>query len=188
MSDYIRTPEPSTTPENRTIAPTPHPEASGTPGTAERAKAALKSSRERAAQTLNEAAETTSRVVDEKRHDLEKAYRQTATRTSDFAREHPFAVGAMGLVAGFALGALLPRTKMENGTVGATRDDLFHKATEAGSQALKETRRMAEKTVQQMNGGDATKQSDEEQALEEGLEDSFPASDPISVTSVSKAS
>ncbi|MEP0234468.1 hypothetical protein [Roseibium sp.] len=188
MSDYIRTPEPSTTPESRTIAPTPHSDASGKKGTAKRAKAALKSSRERAAQTLNDAAETTSRVVDEKRHDLEKAYRQTATRTSDFAREHPFAVGAMGLVAGFALGALLPRTKMENGTVGATRDDLLQKASEVGNQALKETRRVAEETVQKMNGSDSQKQNDDEDALEEGLEDSFPASDPISVTSVSKAS
>lgn len=146
------------------------------------ASAKINKAREKVSDAIDDAGRTTSRLVEENGRNLKKAYNTTASRTSEFAREHPFAVGAMGLVAGFALGALLPRTKAEDGTFGARRDGLLRKATETGRDVLHEGRRVAEDKIREFSGSDSA----EEEALEEGLEDSFPASDPVSATSVSR--
>ncbi|MBO0347343.1 DUF883 family protein [Roseibium limicola] len=109
-----------------------------------------------------------------------ETYETTTRRAGEFAREHPFAVGAMGLVAGFALGALLPRTSREDRVFGERRDGLLHKAAKSGEEVLKQGRAKAESTVRNLRG-DNDGMTDEER-LEEGLEDTFPASDPVSAT------
>ncbi|WP_417669708.1 hypothetical protein [Roseibium sp.] len=174
MVDHNRTAEPSTIPENRTIAPTPSPE---------RLKEHEKERKNGAGSEKK--TERASRVIADNARSLRETCRQTSDRAAGFAREHPFAVGAMGLVAGFALGALLPRTKLENAKLGATRDDLMNKATEAGKKTVREGRKLAEDAMNKAVPVSA--QDDQtEAALEEGLEDSFPASDPVSATSVSR--
>lgn len=110
---------------------------------------------------------------------VRETYENTTRRASDFAREHPVAVGAMGLVAGFALGALLPRTARENRVLGESRDGLLHKATKSGEKALKKGRAKAEAKVRDLRGSHTMSA---EERLEEGLEDTFPASDPVSAT------
>ena len=155
--------------------------------------------RDRAASAGRRTADRASRKLHETRESLEGAYhagaeqaRETAARAretydtttrraGEFAREHPFAVGAMGLVAGFALGALLPRTSREDRAFGERRDDLLHRAARSGEKVLRKGRVKAEETLGEFTGkGGMT----DEERLEEGLEDTFPASDPVSATSV----
>ncbi|WP_417683991.1 hypothetical protein [Roseibium sp.] len=175
----------STKPQNRTIAPTPsreffeeqeakrHAEGGRNPAYDER-----RQSRSEAASSYREKLGDTSRQV-------QQGCKDAAARASGFAREHPFAVGALGLVAGFALGALIPKSRLETKAFGEASNDFIKSATEAGKSTLRKGRRKAEEAMSQMTG--SSEYDHDEAALEEGLEDSFPASDPVSVTSVSRA-
>lgn len=153
---------------------------------------AASSTRKRAAEVTGQMAEQASARFHSARSTLEEsyetgtarareAYDTTTRRAADFAREHPFALGAMGLVAGFALGALLPRTSREDRAFGERRDTLLHKAARTGEEALRQGRVKAEETLRTLREDDGM--TDEER-LEEGLEDTFPASDPVAATSI----
>jgi Protein of unknown function (DUF3618) len=67
-----------------------------------------------------------------------------ATRVADqvgaaFER-NPLMVGAIGVMAGALIAALLPLTRLENEMLGTSRDELFQKAEEAGEQAIQRVR------------------------------------------------
>jgi len=67
-----------------------------------------------------------------------------ATRVADqvgaaFER-NPLVVGAIGVMAGALIAALLPLTRFENEMLGTTRDELLQKAEEAGEQAIQKVR------------------------------------------------
>jgi hypothetical protein len=53
---------------------------------------------------------------------------------------NPLVIGAIGVMAGALLAALLPMTRFENELLGGTRDDLWHKAGKAGEQAVERAR------------------------------------------------
>ena len=63
-----------------------------------------------------------------------------ADQLSDAFERHPLAIGAVGIIAGALLATLLPATRAEGRLVGSTRDDLLHKAREAGQQAVARVR------------------------------------------------
>ena len=50
--------------------------------------------------------------------------------------EQPLALGAVGLAIGAILGAVAPRTRMEERTMGETSRNLAEKAKEMGSEQL----------------------------------------------------
>ena len=60
--------------------------------------------------------------------EVEARARETASAARQTARENPLLVGALALAAGAAVAALLPRTSVENRTLGAHRDRLFDEA------------------------------------------------------------
>jgi hypothetical protein len=63
-----------------------------------------------------------------------------ADQLSGAFERHPLAIGAIGIIAGALLGTLLPATRAEGKLFGSTRDDLLHKAREAGQQAVTRVR------------------------------------------------
>jgi hypothetical protein len=74
------------------------------------------------------------------RHEFERAEGAAA----DLARENPLAVGAGALVAGVAVGLLLPSTRREDELLGKTRDQLVDEvrgSVEGASRAAKNTAR-----------------------------------------------
>lgn len=60
--------------------------------------------------------------------EVEARARDAAAAAKTTARENPLLVGALAFAAGAAIAALLPRTSMENRTLGAHRDRLFDEA------------------------------------------------------------
>jgi hypothetical protein len=63
-----------------------------------------------------------------------------ADQLSDAFERHPLAIGAIGIIAGALVATLLPATRAEGKWFGSTRDDLLHKAQEAGQQAVARVR------------------------------------------------
>jgi len=62
-------------------------------------------------------------------------------------RRHPLVIGAIGIMAGALIAAMLPATRVEDEWFGDTRDALWHKAQEAGEQAFSQVREAATRAV-----------------------------------------
>ena len=58
-------------------------------------------------------------------------------------QRNPLIMGAIGVMAGALIAALLPPSRIENELLGETRDELLHKAEEAGEQAVQRVREAA---------------------------------------------
>jgi hypothetical protein len=65
---------------------------------------------------------------------------RVADQLGDAFERHPLVVGTIGVMAGALVAALLPLTRFENEMLGTTRDELLHKAEEAGEQAIQRVR------------------------------------------------
>jgi hypothetical protein len=70
-----------------------------------------------------------------------------ADQASDTFQRHPLVIGAVGIMAGALIAAMLPATRVEDEWFGDTRDALWHKAQEAGEQALSQVREAATRAV-----------------------------------------
>ena len=68
-------------------------------------------------------------------HDAQDASRQARERAAEGIDSNPLAAAGLGLLAGMAIGLLLPRTRQENRLVGAYRDDLVDQASTAAKAA-----------------------------------------------------
>jgi ElaB/YqjD/DUF883 family membrane-anchored ribosome-binding protein len=91
--------------------------------------ASLGHSGEAAAQRLSATARDTSRRVGESG--------ATAARwASDLVKSEPLLIGALGLAVGFAIGAALPRTPLEDETLGHARDQWLQKGRELARDTL----------------------------------------------------
>jgi len=73
---------------------------------------------------------------------------RVADQLGDVFNRNPLIVGAVGIMAGALLAALLPRTEVEDQLVGGTRDELFQKAEEAGEQAVAKVREVASRAAE----------------------------------------
>jgi hypothetical protein len=71
--------------------------------------------------------------------------------------EHPIAVGALGLVAGAVMAALLPRSDAEERLVGPASEQLRDGAANLGREAAERAQQVAERTVDA--GTDAVRQA-----------------------------
>ena len=65
---------------------------------------------------------------------------RVADQVSGAFERNPLIVGAIGVMAGALIAALLPLSRFENQMLGTTRDELWHKAEEAGEQAIARVR------------------------------------------------
>ncbi|MBZ6379973.1 hypothetical protein B5C34_14185 [Pacificimonas flava] len=95
--------------------------------TAERYRTARDYSRERA----NEAREYGERRLS----DAQAGYEKARTRASEGLESYPLAAAGLGLLAGMAIGLLLPRTRQESRVLGSYRDGLYDQAVEAARAA-----------------------------------------------------
>jgi hypothetical protein len=93
------------------------------------AQGALRSARDSSGAILNRAGNFAgggaSRVADQVGHAFER---------------NPLVVGAMGVMAGALVAALLPLSRLENELLGTKRDELWHKAEQAGEEAVSRVR------------------------------------------------
>lgn len=65
---------------------------------------------------------------------------RVADQVSTAFERNPLVVGAIGVMAGALVAALLPLTRFENELLGDTRDELWHKAEQAGEEAVARVR------------------------------------------------
>lgn len=72
---------------------------------------------------------------------------RVADQIGDTFQRHPLLFGGIGIMVGALLAALLPVTRVEDELFGDTRDALWHKAQEAGEQALSQVREAATRAV-----------------------------------------
>ena len=90
--------------------------------------------------------------VGERMSDLSATARQQAGRMKSgwdlMLREHPLAIGAIGLAAGAVAAALAPRTRKEDELMGGARDRLMDQAASAASEKLEQGRQMASEALQ----------------------------------------
>ena len=65
---------------------------------------------------------------------------RVADQFSVMLRRQPLVMGAVGLIAGALIAALLPATEVEDEWLGRTRDDLLQRAEDAGQEAVTQVR------------------------------------------------
>lgn len=90
-----------------------------------------RSAKDKASEGYQSAREYSSRRYADARQGVGTA-RERAERG---IQENPLALAGLGLLAGMAVGLLLPRTRQENRYLGGYRDDLFDQAREAAHAA-----------------------------------------------------
>jgi hypothetical protein len=76
--------------------------------------------------------------------------------------ENPLAVGAAAIVAGAAIGLMLPITQKEDELMGETRDRLLHQAKDAAKETLKKVEHRAEEAYRVATEGENGESAEEE--------------------------
>ena len=94
----------------------------------DRAQGMLQSARDSSGAMLDRASESAGRIADQV--------------TGTFER-HPLLIGAIGLMAGALIAALLPPSRTEDEWFGLSRDQLWNKAEEAGQETVTRVRDVA---------------------------------------------
>lgn len=102
------------------------------PGTMERARAAGSAAWEQASGYAGKAGETLHGAGD---------------RLTRLIEDHPLAVGALGIVAGAVIAALLPRSAAEERLVGPAGEQIRDSAASLGREAIDRAHQVAERTV-----------------------------------------
>jgi hypothetical protein len=82
---------------------------------------------------------------------------RVADQLTDAFERNPLIVGAVGLMAGALLAALLPSTRMEDELLGSTRDQLWEKAENAGQDAITRLRDTATHAIDSATDAAATR-------------------------------
>lgn len=93
-------------------------------------------------------------------HRGEDYYREGYERTSHFVRENPLLIGVLGLAAGLAIGALLPRSRQEDETLGRYSDDLRERGKDYAREAVHRGRDYAHEAFSRMEEGHPTHESE----------------------------
>ena len=69
-------------------------------------------------------------------------------RKVGLSKQNPIGLAIGGAAVGFLAGLLLPKTRVEDDTLGPVSDDLKERASEAGSEALERGKHIAEETLE----------------------------------------
>jgi hypothetical protein len=75
-----------------------------------------------------------------------------ASGVSDAFERNPLIIGAIGVMAGALIAALLPLSEVENELLGETRDELWHRAEGIGEDAVQRVREAATRAVDAATG------------------------------------
>jgi len=94
----------------------------------DRAQAMIQSARDSSGAMLDRASESAGRIADQ---------------VADTFERHPLLIGAIGIMAGAVIAALLPPTRTEDEWFGPTRDQLWNQAEEAGQETVSRVRDVA---------------------------------------------
>jgi len=94
----------------------------------DRAQGVLQSARDSSSAMLDRASESAGRI---------------ANQVTDTFERHPLLIGAIGLMAGALIAALLPPSRTEDEWFGPSRDQLWNKAEEAGQETVTRVRDVA---------------------------------------------
>ena len=94
----------------------------------DRAQDMLQSARDSSGAMLDRASESAGRVADQ---------------VADTFERHPLLIGAIGMMAGVVIAALLPPTRAEDEWFGPTRDQWWNQAEEAGQETVSRVRDVA---------------------------------------------
>jgi hypothetical protein len=88
----------------------------------------LQSARDSSGAMLDRASESAGRIADQ---------------VTDTFERHPLLIGAIGLMTGALIAALLPPSRTEDEWFGPSRDQLWNKAEEAGQETVTRVRDVA---------------------------------------------
>ena len=94
----------------------------------DRAQGMVRSARDSGGAMLDRASESAGRVADQ---------------VGDMFERHPLLVGALGVLAGGLIAAMLPRSRAEDEWFGPARDQLWNRAEEAGQETVERVRDVA---------------------------------------------
>lgn len=94
----------------------------------DRAQGVVRSARDSGGAMLDRAGESAGRVADQ---------------VGDIFERHPLLIGALGMLAGGLLAALLPSTRVEDEWFGPSRDQLWNRAEKAGEETVTRVRDVA---------------------------------------------
>lgn len=126
----------------------------------ERSEAGIAGARERTQEAVAQGRARSEEWADSARLMAIRA-RRAGTDASDFGRrlfeEQPFLVGAVGLALGALVGAALPRSRVEDETIGPMRDKTLSQAGEKAKSTAGEVAGEVERRVQET--GEAAKEA-----------------------------
>jgi hypothetical protein len=90
-------------------------------------------------------------------------------RKVGLSKQNPIGLAIGGAAVGFLAGLLLPKTRVEDDTLGPVSDDLKERASEAGSEALERGKHIAEETFESAKqaAADAASRTSDDTASEE---------------------
>jgi hypothetical protein len=120
--------------------------------------------RDKAGRLAQEASERASRATQGARQRVNQWTRsarssasQAADRTWENYQQHPLTMGLVAMMAGAALGAMLPTSRREQEFMGGAAEDLVSRARETGAEVMDKAARVADRAVQAAK--DETRQS-----------------------------
>jgi hypothetical protein len=119
-----------------------------------RAKDAITDKKDRAMETITQAAPSTGDV------------KRGARRAAGVAQENPIGLAIGGIAAGFLAGMAMPRTRMEDERLGPVADQAKEKAREAGQEAVDRGKAVAQETAQ--SAVETAREKGQEQAQQLG--------------------
>ena len=90
-------------------------------------------------------------------------------RKVGLSKQNPMGLAIGGAAVGFLAGLLLPKTRVEDDTLGPVSDDLKERASEAGVEALERGKHIAEETLESAKqaAADAASRTSDDTASEE---------------------
>lgn len=100
----------------------------------------MQSAKDSAAGTVQSAKERASQLGDSARQQLGRA----RENWDYMLREHPLALGAVGLAIGAVAAAMAPRTRKEDELMGEARDKLVAQAKQAGGEKIEQVKQAAD--------------------------------------------
>lgn len=101
-----------------------------------------------AREAMRKAALQTRGRVDQWSRQARMSARQAAGRTRDAFEERPLVMGMVAMAVGAAVGAMLPRSRTEEETLGDMGGELAARARETGSQLAEKATRVAERAME----------------------------------------
>jgi ElaB/YqjD/DUF883 family membrane-anchored ribosome-binding protein len=138
-------------------------------GAGDTAKGNMRNARERAGHAAGVARDRVGQMGESGRYQAQRA----RDNASHLLREHPLAIGALGIALGAVVAASLPATRKEDAAMGQLRDDSVRKAEDTGRDYAERAKPVAEAAQT------AAAQESDKQGLKAGKGEKQPGSNPV---------